>query len=66
MKEDVFFKVGYTTYLEKNRKEKWTSKIIKKIEKHKFLAIVLYVIIMCAITNFFLIYKFVCIIGKMN
>ena len=34
MKEDVFFKVGYTTYLEKNRKEKWTSKIIKKIEKH--------------------------------
>ena len=55
-----------TTYLEKNRKEKWTSKIIKKIEKHKFLASVLSVIIMCAITNFFLIYNFVCIIGKMN
>ena len=39
MKEDIFFKVGYSSYLqkEKNLKEKWTSKLFRKICEHKFL-----------------------------
>ena len=32
MKEDFFLKVGYSPYLQRveNRKEKWTSKFVKK------------------------------------
>lgn len=61
MKEDIFFKVGYTTYLQrqKNKKEKWTSKLIKKIKEHKIIFTILMMIIICMITNCFLIYKFI-------
>lgn len=66
MKENVFLKVGYTSYLDKRKekKEGWTSKFIKKIIEHKFLLIVISVIIMCIITNLCLIYKFICIMEK--
>lgn len=58
MKENVFFKVGYSPFLE-NKKEKWTSKVFKKIIEHKFLTIVLAIVAMCVITNLCLIYKFI-------
>ena len=46
MKEDIFFRVGYSTYLqrEKERKESWTSKLMKKISEHKFIAITIAII----------------------
>ena len=58
MKENVFLKVGYSPFLE-NKKEKWTSKVFKKIIEHKFLTIVLAIVAMCVITNLCLIYKFI-------
>ena len=61
MKENVFLKVGYSPFLEnkKEKKEKWTSKIVRKIIEHKFLTIVLAIVAMCVITNLCLIYKFI-------
>lgn len=66
MKEDIFFRVGYSTYLqkEKERTESWTSKLIKKISKHKFITVTIAIIIACTMTNFFLIYRFIHIIEK--
>lgn len=67
MKEDIFFKVGYTTYLQKskNKKRNWTSKIIKKFFEHKIISTSIVVIIMCLGINFWLIYKFINIL-EMN
>lgn len=66
MKEDIFLRVGYSTYLqrEKERKESWTSKLMRKISEHKFIAITIAIIIACTMTNFFLIYRFIHIIEK--
>lgn len=66
MKEDIFFRVGYSTYLQKEREKKksWTSKLIKKISEHKFITITIAIIIACTMTNFFLIYRFIHIIEK--
>ena len=68
MKENVFLKVGYTPFLEKKKEkiESWTSKIINKIIEHKFLSIVLAIVMMCVITNICLIYKFICIMEKLR
>lgn len=64
MKEDIFFRVGYTTYLQKskNTKKKWTSKMIKNIAEHKVVATIFGVIIMCVVMNFWLIYRFISIL----
>ncbi|MDO4975279.1 MAG: hypothetical protein Q4E61_03045 [Alphaproteobacteria bacterium] len=59
MKEDIFFRVGYTTYLQKSKKKNWTSKIVENIMAHKFIVTILMVIIMCVIMNFWLIHKFI-------
>ena len=61
MKENVFFKVGYNSYLEraKEDKESWTSKVIKKILEYKFLSLAILTVIVCTITNIILICKFV-------
>ena len=61
MKENVFFKIGYSPFLEnkKEKKEKWTSKLFKKIIEHKFLTIVIAIVAMCVITNLCLIFKFI-------
>lgn len=59
MKEDIFFKVGYTTYLQKNEKKKWTSKITDMNTKHKFISVILVVIIISVMMNFWLIYRFI-------
>ena len=64
MKENVFLKVGYTGYLEKEKKENWTSRLIKKIVEHKFISIVVAIVMMCVITNLCLIYKFLCVMEE--
>ena len=68
MKENVFFKVGYSPFLEnkKEKKEKWTSKIVKKIIEYKFLTVVIAIVVMCVITNLFLIYKFIRIMESLK
>ena len=66
MKENVFFRVGYSTYLkkEKEKQESWTSRLMKKINEHKFITMIVAIIIACTMTNFFLIYRFIHIIEK--
>ena len=68
MKENVFLKVGYTTYLEKKKekKESWTSRLIKKIVEHKFISVVVAIVVMCGVTNLCLIYKFLCVMEELK
>ena len=68
MKENVFLKVGYSPFLEnkKEKKEKWTSKIVRKIIEHKFLSVVVAIVTMCVITNMCLIYRFVRIMENLK
>ena len=68
MKEDVFFKVGYTSYLQKakSRKKSWTSRVAKIIMGHKVLATVFVIISLCVVMNFWLIFRFVCILEGMH
>ena len=58
MKENVFFKVGYANFI-KSKKEKWTSKLVKKISEHKIIFTSITAIIICTITNCILIYRFI-------
>ncbi len=60
MKED-FFKVGYSTYIQKNEneKQKWTSKLFGKILEHKFITTICLIILACMTMNMWLIYKFI-------
>ena len=64
MKED-FFKVGYTTYVNNNKKTKWTSRLWKLVFKYKVVLTISTIIIGCLIINFWLIYKFLKIL-EMN
>ena len=66
MKENVFLKVGYTSYLEKEKKKNWTSRFLKKVNEHKFLTITISIVGMCMVTNIFLIYKFISIMEKLK
>ena len=68
MKENVFFKVGYSPFLEKRKekKEKWTSRLLEKIIEHKFLSVVIAIVAMCVITNLCLIYRFILIMEKLK
>ena len=49
---------------EKERQESWTSRLMKKINEHKFITMIVAIIIACTMTNFFLIYRFIHIIEK--
>ena len=64
MKED-FFKVGYSTYLKKMpvKKQKWTSRFIKKILEHKIIAIIICTIVICLVMNIWLVYRFMNILS---
>ena len=59
MKEN-FFKVGYTDYLQKNKR---TSSFFNKIMKHKLMLSLGLIIIFCTLMNFWLIYKFISILS---
>lgn len=65
MGED-FFKVGYSTYLQKNNnsKKSWTSKIFKKILEHKIITISILTIFTCIGMNIWLVYRFMNILIK--
>ena len=47
--EEDFFKVGYTTYVNKQpiAKKKWTSRLLGKIAEHKFLTTIFLIILVC-------------------
>ena len=57
MKEN-FFKIGYSTYLSKEKKNKRTSFFWKKILEHKVIFSVIFVIFLCGVMNAVLIYRF--------
>lgn len=61
MKEDVFLKVGYSTYLQKRKvkKRNWTSKITGIIMAHKVISTIFVIITMCTVMNFWLVYRFI-------
>ena len=64
MKEQVF-KVGYSTYIQKpnTQKQNWTSTLLGKITKHKYITATCLIIITCMTMNLWLIFKFVNILG---
>lgn len=65
MKEDLFFKVGYTPYLPKEvKKNNWTSRFFKKIAKHKLMCSIAFVIVFGMIFNFYMIYQFISILER--
>lgn len=68
MKEDVFFKVGYTSYLQKPkiRKKGWTSRIVQLVREHKVLSVTFVMISMCMVMNFWLVFRFVSILETMQ
>ena len=65
MKEDIFFRVGYSKYLGETKKQKWTSKMFEKIEKHKFAVMTIFIILVCTLTNICLMYRFFYVLSKM-
>ena len=66
MKED-FFKVGYSTYLERKKANKplWTSIFIKKIKNHKIITTIVFSAILCGFMNILLIYRFMSILESL-
>ena len=58
MRENIFFRVGYADFI-KSKKEKWTSKLIRRILEHKIVCLLLTTIIVCTVTNCILIYRFI-------
>lgn len=59
--EEDFFKVGYTTYVNKQpiAKKKWTSRLLGKLAEHKFLTTIFLIILVCMTMNLWLIFKFI-------
>ena len=67
MEEEVF-KVGYSSYLQNANKHKknWTSIVKKNILKHKVIASIVFVIILCVIMNMYFIYNFIRILEELR
>lgn len=57
--EEKMFKVGYSSYLKNNKNERWTSYILRKISKHKFISTIIGIIFICIVLNIYLVYSFV-------
>lgn len=62
MKEN-FFRVGYSSYLQKNKKKRRTSFILNKILEHKVVFSILLVIIICMVMNCWLVYRFMSVLS---
>lgn len=58
--KDVFFKVRYNTNLNRLQieKERWTSKLLKKIRSHKLLTTAIIALFMFSTLNIVMIYSF--------
>lgn len=58
--KDVFFKVRYNTNLNRLQieKERWTSKLLKKIRNHKLLTTIIIAFFMFSTLNIVMIYSF--------
>ena len=58
--EEDFFKVGYTSYLSKIKKEKpKRTSLLNKLFKHKIILFSLGIIVLCVAMNLWLIYRFI-------
>lgn len=66
--KDDIFKVKYNSKVNRLQipKERWTSKLLHKIKKHKFISIVIVLFFMFSCINFFLIYNIVTILQRTN
>ena len=66
--KDVFFKINYNTNFNKIQKEeeKWTSRLLKKIQDHKLLTTVVITFVMFSIVNIIMIYSFMQILQNIN
>ena len=64
--EEDFFRIGFTTYLNKKNinKTKRTSSFIKMIAKHRFIFTTILIVILSLCMNFWLIFKFMSILQK--
>lgn len=58
--KDVFFKINYNTDLNRLeiKKERWTSRLLNKIQHHKLLTTIIITFIMFSILNVVMIYSF--------
>lgn len=58
--KDEFFKIQYNTKLNRLelKKERWTSKIYKKIKRHKFFITVVMAFFMFSTINIIMIFNF--------
>lgn len=66
--KDVFFKINYNTNFNKIQKEeeKWTSRLLKKIQDHKLLTTVVITFVMFSIVNIIMIYSFMQILQNIQ
>lgn len=65
--EDEIFQIKYNTKLNRleMRKEKWTSRLSKKIRNHKLLTTTIIAFFMFATLNMVMIYSFMRILEKL-
>ncbi len=66
--KDEIFRVTYNSKVNRLQipKETWTSKLIHKIKKHKWISLIVSLFLMFSFINFFLIYNFMKILQTAN
>lgn len=66
--KDEIFKIKYNSTVDRLQipRENWTSKLLHKIKKHKFISVVIMLFFMFSFINFFLIYNFVILLQDTN
>lgn len=64
--KDEVFNIRYNTVLNRLeiKNERGTSRVLKKIKKHKMISLIITILIMFSCLNFFLIYNFMIVLQK--
>ena len=63
--EEDFFKVGYSTYLQKQKvNTKWRTSFLEKIFKHKVITITVLTLALCIGMNMWLVYRFMTLLAR--
>lgn len=64
--KDEVFNIRYNTVLNRLeiKNERGTSRVLKKIKKHKMMSLIITILIMFSCLNFFLIYNFMIVLQK--
>ena len=65
---DDIFKIKYNSTVDKLQfpKERWLSRLIHKINKHKFISFVIALFCIFSVINFFLIYNLVIVLQNVD